>query len=302
MFEIDLLDCLARMRCRWQAFPSPTAVDKLLGGQSHAEWYQSTSHVAKGTLRPLNLLASFLVVLNPLATFSFSGPGFRFLPGRPCSVGLRAITVNRKDRSGQPSPASKAKSPVAADSVLAFERRGHVTIQRVVPAARIHKVLAEVDAAYEASLIEVYRQKLRVIIGEKGLAAVEAKATGGRAGSPTLLSVLSQRVKQLPAGSVPFLQAFNLWRRSPAIAALVSSPELAGAASQLLGVDRVRLYQDSLFVKRPGDGETHWHSDLAMTPLDTNAFVTLWLPLQSIPPESEGGTGLVFASGSHRDV
>ena len=64
----------------------------------------------------------------------------------------------------------------------------------------------------------------------------------------------------------------------------------------------MRLYQDSLFLKRPGDGPTHWHSDLTMAPLDTNAFVTCWLPLQTVPREADGGSALVFASGSHRDV
>ena len=33
-------------------------------------------------------------------------------------------------------------------------------------------------------------------------------------------------------------------------------------------------------MKRQGDGPTHWHSDLGMAPLDTNDFVTMWLPLQ----------------------
>jgi hypothetical protein len=55
-------------------------------------------------------------------------------------------------------------------------------------------------------------------------------------------------------------------------------------------------------VKRPLDGPTHWHSDLAMAPLDTNAFVTAWLPLQPVPAEKDGGSALIFATGSHRDV
>lgn len=44
-------------------------------------------------------------------------------------------------------------------------------------------------------------------------------------------------------------------------------------AAQLLGVPRVRLYQDSIFTKRSGDGPTLWHSDLNMAPFDTNDFV-----------------------------
>ena len=34
-------------------------------------------------------------------------------------------------------------------------------------------------------------------------------------------------------------------------------------------------------MKRVGDGETHWHADLAMAPLDTNALVTC-LPTRTL--------------------
>ena len=54
---------------------------------------------------------------------------------------------------------------------------------------------------------------------------------------------------------LPFLQVFNSHRTDPNIWALVRSPRLARTAASLLGVERVRLYQDSMFYKRPGDGE-----------------------------------------------
>lgn len=101
-------------------------------------------------------------------------------------------------------------------------------------------------------------------------------------------------------GEVPFVQYFNLHRRDPGLRAAALSPRLGFWASRLLGVDRVRLYQDALFLKRPGDGPTHWHSDLALTPFDTNSFVTMWIALTAVP--AAGGTGLCFAQGSHRDM
>jgi hypothetical protein len=67
------------------------------------------------------------------------------------------------------------------------------------------------------------------------------------------------------------------------------------------GVPAVRVYQDALFIKRSGDGPTRWHSDLNMAPFDTNDFLTCWIPLQSVPPQAEGGSSLSFATGSHRD-
>jgi ectoine hydroxylase-related dioxygenase (phytanoyl-CoA dioxygenase family) len=100
-------------------------------------------------------------------------------------------------------------------------------------------------------------------------------------------------------GDIPFLQYFNVWREDEVVRSLSTSPELAELASSLMRVRRVRLYQDSLFLKRVGDGCTNYHSDLRMAPFDTNDFVTFWIPLVDIP---RFGSALVFVSGSHNDI
>lgn len=186
---------------------------------------------------------------------------------------------------------------LAPDALLAFERVGHCTHRGLLPPQRLQALQPSIDAAYASQQLAVHRQKLRVLAGNDALVAAEKEAA--RADKP-LLAVLRRRLAALPDGCAPFLQAFNLWRDDPDIAVLAS--EVAGTAAELLGARRVRLYQDALFVKRPGDGPTHWHSDLGMCPLDTNSMVTCWLPLQPVPAERDGGSGLVFASGSHRDV
>lgn len=71
-------------------------------------------------------------------------------------------------------------------------------------------------------------------------------------------------------------------REVPLIRALAFSKRLAGMAAQLLHVKRLRLYQDCVFVKQPGFTETNWHSDASLSPLDTNDFVTAWIPLRPI--------------------
>ena len=57
--------------------------------------------------------------------------------------------------------------------------------------------------------------------------------------------------------------------------------------------------QDCIFLKEPGFTQTNWHSDLRMAPFDTNALVTVWIPMR--PIEAEEDSGLLFAEGSHRD-
>ncbi|CAE7384882.1 unnamed protein product [Symbiodinium sp. CCMP2592] len=101
------------------------------------------------------------------------------------------------------------------------------------------------------------------------------------------------------SGKVKFLQYFNLHRHSALLRRAALSPRLALWAARLLGVSQVRLYQDALFMKYPRHGPTRWHSDLALAPFDTNAFVTVWLALTPVP--AKGGAGLRFAQGSHRD-
>ena len=107
-------------------------------------------------------------------------------------------------------------------------------------------------------------------------------------------------------GDLPFLQFFNTWRakdsNAPTVRQLCLSPYLAQAASILMDSPTVKLYQDSLFHKRAGDGWTPWHSDSRMAPFDTSKMITFWIPLQKVPTPENGGTGLLFVNYSHSDV
>lgn len=178
--------------------------------------------------------------------------------------------------------------PLSPQSLLEFERCGHVCTRGLVSERTIQNIIPYIELVYAQRELDTLRQKVRVLLGPE--------AVPPDASAHTLRGTL----EALPAGSAPFLQVFNLWRDAPQVLELARSPSVAGTAASLLGCERVRLYQDALFDKRPGDGPTHWHSDLPMTPFDTNDFVTAWLPLQPIP--ARGGSGLIFASGSHRDV
>jgi ectoine hydroxylase-related dioxygenase (phytanoyl-CoA dioxygenase family) len=105
---------------------------------------------------------------------------------------------------------------------------------------------------------------------------------------------------------VPFLQHFNTWRSIPSVKRLVTSSShdaspLIHYAKVLMDVSNVKLYQDSLFVKRKNDGPTPWHSDARMAPFDTSKMITFWIPLDYIPRMDDGGTGLLFVNGSHSD-
>lgn len=96
--------------------------------------------------------------------------------------------------------------------------------------------------------------------------------------------------------ALPFVQVHNPSKRHAAARRLASSPALIATAAALLGVASVRLYQDSLFWKRPGNGITPWHADLWTVPLNTNHFITVWLPLHRV---GAGDSPLFYRSGTH---
>jgi len=94
-----------------------------------------------------------------------------------------------------------------------------------------------------------------------------------------------------------FLQAINLWLVDDVARAFVHSPRFARLASELLGVDGVRLYHDQALVKEGGGGPTPWHQDQYYWPIESPATVTMWMPLVDLPDEVGSMT---FADGSHR--
>eukprot|EP00930_Biecheleria_cincta_P101255 TRINITY_DN92886_c0_g1_i1.p1 TRINITY_DN92886_c0_g1~~TRINITY_DN92886_c0_g1_i1.p1 ORF type:complete len:408 (+),score=42.64 TRINITY_DN92886_c0_g1_i1:184-1224(+) len=177
-----------------------------------------------------------------------------------------------------------------AQHLLEFERHGFLKRPGFLSAAEadvLQRLLWEVQGSADCEFAALKHQ-VRVQCGAKTAAACRDAA-----------DCRSQLRDFEKRGEVSFLQYFNLHRRSRRLRDVAMSPRLAFWASQLLGVPRLRLYQDALFVKRPGDGPTSWHSDLGLAPFDTNSFVTIWITLTQVP--RKGGSSLCFASGSHRD-
>lgn len=148
-------------------------------------------------------------------------------------------------------------------------------------------LISECDQLAAAQEVAALKHRVRVLCP-----AVDASAVRTAAEARTLL-------RNAATEEVGFLQFFNSHVHSAVVSALVRHPRLAGAAADLLGCNAVRMYQDCIFLKQPGMAETNWHSDLRMAPLDTNAFVTLWIPLR--PIAQQGDSGLRFAARSHKD-
>eukprot|EP00882_Tetradesmus_deserticola_P014664 GHRQ01015602.1.p1 GENE.GHRQ01015602.1~~GHRQ01015602.1.p1 ORF type:complete len:266 (+),score=78.70 GHRQ01015602.1:189-986(+) len=175
-------------------------------------------------------------------------------------------------------------------TLLNFDRKGWVLTTGLLQQQQLQRVQACVEQVVQERKLDSLRHRVRVLCpGHKS-----------QPGSITSAEQAQELIQQHGSSQLGFLQFFNLHRTQTIIAELVRSQQLAATAAQLLGVKKLRLYQDCVFLKEPGFAETNWHSDLRMAPLDCNAFVTAWVPLRPVSG-AQGDSGLLFAEGSHRD-
>ena len=216
---------------------------------------------------------------------------------------------------------------------LAFERKGHACVRGVLTHEEAADMVSVLIRETNARTLEAYRHRVEVLCPRVDLASIRSVDDARNAlaaeseedvgflqtfnlhrdaedvqdpecvSGAERLSGASGSKSSPGSSSLPSRDSNPEDPRRRSAASYILSRRLATVAASLLGADssrgdRVRVYQSCVFVKPPGFGETHWHSDANMVPLDTNAFVTLWLPLR---PLAEDDAALVFASGSHRD-
>jgi ectoine hydroxylase-related dioxygenase (phytanoyl-CoA dioxygenase family) len=185
------------------------------------------------------------------------------------------------------STTSTTSSRIGLKTQLDYARNGHAVLKNFVDPIQLKQIRKQVLQLAAKEELKAWRQKVQVASDSADLAS-----------SCRTVQECQDRLESLGiTASLPFLQYFNMWRRMESIEGLAHS--LGEAASVLLDVPTVRLYQDSLFWKRTGDGPTPWHVDARMAPFDTSHFITFWFPLEPVPAD---GTGLLFCSKSHSDV
>ena len=117
---------------------------------------------------------------------------------------------------------------------------------------------------------------------------------------PEHLIFLRQRINRIlidALGAEPelvFRSDEMMWLHDEIVRHFVLSNRIAQIASELLGVEAVRLYHDNALSKEPGCGRTPWHYDYHHFPINSRNVCTAWIPLQPIPREMGP---LAFAAG-----
>jgi ectoine hydroxylase-related dioxygenase (phytanoyl-CoA dioxygenase family) len=94
-----------------------------------------------------------------------------------------------------------------------------------------------------------------------------------------------------------FIQCMRLWETSPEVQPLTFHPGLAGIAAQLMGVEKVRLWQDQALYKEPGGEDTEAHQDQTFWPIGDVPLVSAWIPFQRV--ENQHGA-MAYVPGSHK--
>ncbi len=118
--------------------------------------------------------------------------------------------------------------------------------------------------------------------------------------------VIKSKVQELNTQEVPlenrdtyskaFLQIMNIWTQDDGVKRFVFNRRIAQIATELMGVDGVRMYHDQALFKEPGGGFTPWHADQYYWPLSNDNTITAWIPLQATPLEMGP---LEFSAQSH---
>ena len=94
-----------------------------------------------------------------------------------------------------------------------------------------------------------------------------------------------------------FVQCVNMWKVSGAMRELVLDERLGKLASDLAGMDAVRLYHDHALIKKPWANPTTWHTDNPVDPFFSQRSIMLWIALDDATLQN----GCLYVlPGSHR--
>jgi ectoine hydroxylase-related dioxygenase (phytanoyl-CoA dioxygenase family) len=93
-----------------------------------------------------------------------------------------------------------------------------------------------------------------------------------------------------------FIQCQNLWEDCPEVRPLTFHPAITSVATQLLGVDAIRLWHDQALYKEAGGRDTDPHQDQPYWPIAEANTITAWIPFDGSTVENGA---MAYLPGSH---
>lgn len=94
-----------------------------------------------------------------------------------------------------------------------------------------------------------------------------------------------------------FVQRINLWTDHEGMRALMLDPRLGKMASELAGVDGMRIWHDQALIKLPWANPTGWHLDNPYWSYSSRDAISIWVALDDATRDNGC---LYFLPGTHK--
>ncbi len=94
-----------------------------------------------------------------------------------------------------------------------------------------------------------------------------------------------------------FIQRINLWNDHEGMRKLMLDPRLGKMATQLAGVDGIRIWHDQALIKQPWGNPTGWHLDNPYWSFSSRQSISIWVALDDATLENGC---LYFIPGSYK--
>jgi ectoine hydroxylase-related dioxygenase (phytanoyl-CoA dioxygenase family) len=152
------------------------------------------------------------------------------------------------------------------------------------------------NADFERDGVVVFRDVLAPEWIERMRAAVDAEV---ETATVVDLSTMADAPPEPGSPRGQFRAGTDHWVGSPEFLAFARDTPVPELVADLLGSERVWLYEDSVLVKEPGTQErTMFHQDLSYFHVDGDQVCTVWIPLD--PVDADNGA-VRYVRGSHHD-
>ncbi|MCX5658460.1 MAG: phytanoyl-CoA dioxygenase family protein [Planctomycetota bacterium] len=96
-----------------------------------------------------------------------------------------------------------------------------------------------------------------------------------------------------------FIQSLNLWKSNDKVRKLMIDPRLGKMATELAGVDGIRIWHDQALIKRPWDNPTSWHLDNPYWSFTSPDSLSIWVALDDATLQNGC---LYFLPGTHKNA
>lgn len=93
-----------------------------------------------------------------------------------------------------------------------------------------------------------------------------------------------------------FVQRVNLWQTNEAVRPLILDPGLGKMATELAGVDGLRVWHDQALIKQPYGNPTSFHLDVPYWSFTSADAITVWVALDDATLQNGA---LCYVPGSH---